>query len=36
MSVVRFRGGAVRGLSRPGSTAFLGIPFAQAPVGERR
>ncbi len=28
--------GAVAGIERPGSLAFLGIPFAEVPVGERR
>lgn len=28
--------GVLRGIQRPGSAAFLGIPFAEAPVGERR
>ncbi|MCU1529191.1 MAG: carboxylesterase [Frondihabitans sp.] len=28
--------GTVRGLQRPGSAAFLGIPFAEPPTGERR
>lgn len=30
------RDGAVRGLWRGGSAAFLGIPFAQAPIGDLR
>ncbi|GGF39303.1 carboxylesterase/lipase family protein [Subtercola lobariae] len=34
--VVHTTAGAVRGVWRPGSAAFLGIPFAEAPVGERR
>lgn len=34
--VVHTRKGAVRGVARTGSAAFLGIPFAEAPVGERR
>ena len=34
--VVPTSGGRVRGLVRPGSTAFLGIPFAEPPVGDRR
>ncbi len=33
---VRTAAGVVAGLHRPGSAAFLGIPFAAAPVGERR
>ncbi len=28
--------GTVRGIERPGSLAFLGIPYAEAPVGELR
>ncbi|GAA4663794.1 carboxylesterase/lipase family protein [Frondihabitans cladoniiphilus] len=34
--VVATTAGRYSGLVRPGSTAFLGIPFAEAPVGERR
>lgn len=34
--VVRTCGGAVRGVWRGASAAFLGIPFAEAPVGELR
>jgi para-nitrobenzyl esterase len=34
--VVRTTAGPVRGVRREGSLAFLGIPFAQAPVGELR
>lgn len=33
---VRIRQGALVGVRRPGSTAFLGIPFAQPPVGRLR
>ncbi|BDZ49799.1 hypothetical protein GCM10025867_20400 [Frondihabitans sucicola] len=33
---VTTRAGTVRGIQRPGSAAFLGIPFAEAPTGERR
>ncbi|WP_432506427.1 carboxylesterase/lipase family protein [Kineococcus arenarius] len=33
---VATRSGRVRGVQRPGSAAFLGIPFAEAPVGPRR
>jgi para-nitrobenzyl esterase len=34
--VVQTESGPVRGLWRPSSAAFLGIPFAEAPVGELR
>lgn len=34
--IVRTTAGLVRGIRREGSAAFLGIPFAQAPVGELR
>lgn len=34
--LVRTTAGAVRGVRRPGSVAFLGIPFAEPPVGELR
>ncbi|MEV6345175.1 carboxylesterase family protein [Actinoplanes sp. NPDC051851] len=34
--LVTTRAGKVRGLQRPGSLAFLGIPYAAAPVGEHR
>ena len=34
--VVHTAAGAVRGIQRPGSAAFLGIPFAQAPIGDLR
>ncbi|MFT4224935.1 carboxylesterase family protein, partial [Micropruina sp.] len=34
--LVRTTAGAVRGVQRPGSVAFLGIPFAEPPVGELR
>ncbi|MCC4909275.1 carboxylesterase/lipase family protein [Microbacterium sp. cx-59] len=34
--VVRTASGLVRGMRREDSLAFLGIPFAQPPVGERR
>jgi para-nitrobenzyl esterase len=34
--VVQTESGAVRGLWRPSSAAFLGIPFAEAPIGELR
>lgn len=34
--VVETESGPVRGFWRPGSAAFLGIPFAEAPVGELR
>ena len=34
--VVETPAGAVRGFWRPGSAAFLGIPYAEPPFGERR
>lgn len=34
--VVQTPSGSVRGVRRPGSIAFLGIPFAEAPVGPLR
>lgn len=34
--LVRTTAGAVRGVQRPGSAAFLGIPFAEPPVGDLR
>jgi para-nitrobenzyl esterase len=34
--VVETRAGAVRGRWRPGSAAFLGIPYAEPPFGDRR
>ena len=33
---VQLRSGRVRGIPHPGGAAFLGIPFAEAPVGSRR
>ena len=36
MTIVQLTDGAVRGTATPGSTAFLGIPFAAAPVGPLR
>ncbi|WP_337062805.1 carboxylesterase/lipase family protein [Kineococcus sp. G2] len=33
---VTIRSGRLRGVQRPGSAAFLGVPFAEAPVGPRR
>lgn len=36
MLVIQLAQGAVRGVWRLDSAAFLGIPFAEAPVGELR
>ena len=36
MTTVAIANGSLRGRSAPGSIAFLGIPFAEAPVGQLR
>ena len=36
MTIVSTANGSLTGRAAPGSTAFLGIPFAQAPLGELR
>lgn len=36
MTIVSIANGSLTGRAAPGSTAFLGIPYAEAPVGELR